>query len=168
MQTENNLTTDINTTSINAPSLACIRRIDAQIKFKRTNPDAKLPTKNNDSDTGFDVYSVESKVIPARGSAVVDVGLDFADITPGFWVRVEGRSGLGFKHGIAPHPGIIDSGYRGNAGIKLYNLTDNDYEIQKGDRIAQFVVYRNYTVNVSEGEVVESDRGANGFGSSGK
>jgi len=141
---------------------------NVKLKFKRTNPDAKLPTKNNSNDTGFDVYCVEDKVIPARGSAVVDVGLEFADITPGFWVRVEGRSGLGFKHGIMPHPGIIDEGYRGNAGIKLYNLTDTDYNVTKGERIAQFVVYRNYTTIVEEGETVESERGASGFGSSGK
>ena len=69
---------------------------------------------------------------------------------------------------LANSVGIIDSGYRSNAGIKLYNLTDQDYEIKAGDRIAQFVVYRNYDVIVEEGEIQESDRGANGFGSSGR
>ena len=141
---------------------------NVELRFKRTTENAKLPTKNNASDTGYDVSAVENKVIPARGSAVVDVGLNFAYITPGFWVKVEGRSGLGFKHGISPHAGIIDSGYRSNAGIKLYNNTDTDYVIQSGDRIAQFVVYKNYNVSVGEGEVEESDRGACGFGSSGK
>jgi len=138
------------------------------LKFKRNSVDAKLPTKNNVSDTGFDVYCVEDKTIPGRGSAVVDVGLDFAYITPGYWVKVEGRSGMGFKHGISPHPGIIDSGYRSNAGIKLYNNTDVAYEVKKGDRIAQFVVYKNYDVSIEEGDPEESDRGENGFGSSGK
>jgi dUTP pyrophosphatase len=141
---------------------------EVTLKFKKTNANAKLPTKNNESDTGFEVYCVEDKIIPARGSDVVDVGLEFAYITPGYWVKVEGRSGLGFKHGISPHPGIIDSGYRSNAGIKLYNLTDKDYEIKKGDRIAQFVVYKNYSVIVEEGDIEQSDRGANGFGSSGR
>lgn len=141
---------------------------EVTLKFKKTNPNAKLPTKNNESDTGFDVYCVENKHIPPRGSAVVDVGLEFAYITPGFWVKVEGRSGLGFKYGVSPHPGIIDSGYRGNAGIKLYNNTDSPYEVIAGDRIAQFVVYKNYDVSVEEGDTVESDRGASGFGSSGK
>lgn len=141
---------------------------EVTLKFKKTNPNAKLPTKNNESDTGFDVYCVEDKVIYGRSSAVVDVGLEFAYITPGYWVKVEGRSGLGFKHGISPHPGIIDSGYRGNAGIKLYNNTDTMYEVKAGDRIAQFVVYKNYSVTVEEGDTVESDRGASGFGSSGK
>jgi deoxyuridine 5'-triphosphate nucleotidohydrolase len=138
------------------------------VRFKKTHNDAKIPTKNNSSDTGFDVYSVENTVIPARGSNVVEVGLDFAYITPGFWVRVEGRSGLGFRHSIAPHCGIIDNEYRGNAGIKLYNFSDKDYLVQAGDRIAQFVIYKNYDVVMEEGEVTASDRGAKGFGSSGK
>jgi dUTP pyrophosphatase len=145
-----------------------IRGIDAVLKFTKTHPDAKLPTKNHSDDTGFDVYSVESKLIPARGNAVVDVGLEFADITPGFWVKVEGRSGLGFKHGITPHAGIIDCGYRGNAGILLRNFSDVDYQVNAGDRIAQFVVYRNYEVSVLEGDATETSRGDKGFGSSGQ
>jgi len=146
-----------------------VRRIDAKLKFKRVHPDAKLPTKNHPDDTGFDVYSVESKVIPAGGSVVVDVGLEFADITPGYWVKVEGRSGLGFKHGITPHAGIIDCGYRGNAGILLRNFSNVDYQVNAGDRIAQFVVYVNYSVDISEADAVTStDRGVKGFGSSGQ
>ena len=140
---------------------------DVILRFKRVHQNAKLPTKNNASDTGYDVSAVENKVIPARSSAVVDIGLDFAYITPDYWVKVEGRSGLGFKHGISPHPGIIDNGYRGNAGIKLYNNTDTDYIIQDGDRIAQFVVYKNYNVSIEEGEVETTIRGDKGFGSSG-
>ena len=139
-----------------------------RLKFEKTHVDAVLPTKNHDNDTGMDVTCVEDFVIPARGSAVVGVGLKFAFIEPGYWVKVEGRSGLGFKHGIMPHPGIIDEGYRGDAGVKLYNMTDNDYEGKAGDRIAQFVVYANYPVEVTEGSVEESARGEKGFGSSGK
>lgn len=141
--------------------------IHARIKFKRVHPDAKLPTKNNASDTGYDVSAVETKWIAARGSNVIDVGLNFAYITPGFWVKVEGRSGLGFKHGISPHPGIIDQEYRGPAGIKLYNNTDEDYCVRAGDRIAQFVIYKNYNVLIEEGEIEDTIRGDKGFGSSG-
>ena len=139
-----------------------------KLKFEKTHVDAVLPEKNHSNDTGMDVTSVESVTIPARGSAVVGVGLKFAYIEPGFWIKVEGRSGLGFKHGIMPHSGIIDEGYRGDAGIKLYNLTDVDYNVKAGERIAQFVIYANYPVEVSEGDVVDSDRGEKGFGSSGK
>jgi len=139
-----------------------------QVKFKKTNDNAVIPSKNHDDDTGLDVTSIVDIVIPARGSAVVDVGLKFAFIDHGFWVKVEGRSGLGFKYGIIPHPGIIDQGYRGDAGIKLYNFTDEDYEVRAGERIAQFVVYKNYNVEVSEGTIIQSKRGERGFGSSGK
>ena len=138
------------------------------LKFEKTHKDAILPVKNHDNDTGMDVTSIEDITIPARGSAVVGVGLKFAYIEPGFWIKVEGRSGLGFKHGIMPHSGIIDEGYRGDAGVKLYNLTDVDYTVKAGERVAQFVVYANYPVEVSEGDVVDSDRGEKGFGSSGK
>jgi deoxyuridine 5'-triphosphate nucleotidohydrolase len=138
------------------------------LKFEKTHELAKLPTKNHESDTGYDVYSIEDKVVPARSSAVVGVGLKFADIPEGYWVKVESRSGLGFKHGITAHPGIIDNGYRGDAGIKLYNLTDVDYQIKAGDRIAQFVVYMNIGMQVEWGTVQESARGEKGFGSSGK
>lgn len=139
-----------------------------KLVFEQTHPDAKLPVKNHNNDTGYDVFCVEDKLIPARGSAVVDVGLKFANIPHGFWVKVEGRSGLGFKHGIIPHPGIIDNGYRGNAGIKLYNQTDADYNVKAGDRIAQFVLYPLILADVEFGEVQETSRGEKGFGSSGK
>jgi dUTP pyrophosphatase len=139
-----------------------------KLVFEQTHPDAKLPVKNHNNDTGFDVFCVEDKLIPARSSAIVDVGLKFANIPHGFWVKVEGRSGLGFKHGVIPHPGIIDNGYRGNAGIKLYNQTDIDYNVKAGDRIAQFVLYPLVPCDIEFGEVEETSRGEKGFGSSGK
>lgn len=138
------------------------------LKFEQTHPDAKLPSKNHESDTGYDVYSVESKIVPARGSTVVDVGLKFAYIPEGYWIKVESRSGLGFKHGISAHPGVIDSGYRGDAGIKLYNNTDIDYEVKAGDRVAQLAIYFNIHMPVEWGKVEVTDRGSKGFGSSGK
>jgi len=140
------------------------------LEFIKTHEDAVLPTKNHVNDTGYDVYSTESVCIPAHGSNIVPVGLQFAYIPEGYWVRVESRSGLGFKHGIMAHPGIIDNGYRGDAGIKLYNLTENDYTVSRGDRIAQFVLYpliSNMAVGFTD-VATESDRGDKGFGSSGK
>ncbi len=139
-----------------------------KLQFEKTHEDAVIPGKNHVEDTGMDVTCIEDFTIPARGSAIVGVGLKFAYIEPGYWVGISGRSGLGFKFGVHPHPGVIDEGYRGDAGIKLYNFTDKDYEGKKGDRIAQFVVYANIPVEVSEGNVIESDRGEKGFGSSGK
>lgn len=138
------------------------------LKFEKVHDNAKLPTKNHENDTGYDLYSIEDKVIPARQSAVVDVGLKFAFIPEGYWIKVESRSGLGFKHGIMAHPGIIDNGYRGSAGVKLYNLTDSDYTIKQGDRIAQLAIYFNISMNVEWGKIEETTRGEKGFGSSGR
>ena len=139
-----------------------------KLVFVKKHENAKLPTKNNQSDTGFDVYGIEDVTVPARGSAVIPTGIDVGYITPGYWFKVEGRSGLGFKSGLMPHGGIIDNGYRGNTGIKIYNLTDTDYHFKAGDKIAQIVVHINFEIQVEWGEKVESDRGEKGFGSSGR
>jgi len=144
-----------------------------RVKFKKTHSDARLPAVNNTEagvgDSGYDLTAVEDVTIPAKGSAVVSVGLTLAYIKPGWWFRIEPRSGLGFKHSIQPHLGVIDNGYRGDLGVKLYNFGDKDYEVRAADRIAQFVVYP-LIQPVCEwaDEVEETDRGASGFGSSGK
>jgi len=144
--------------------------MNESILFIKTHESAILPGKNNENDSGYDVYCIEDKVIPAKGSNIVNVGLKFAYIPEKFWIKVESRSGLGFKHSILAHPGIIDNGYRGDAGIKLYNLSDIDYNIKKGDRIAQFVLYPLISgVSVAfTDKTTESSRGDKGFGSSGK
>jgi len=143
------------------------------IKFLKTHTDAVLPKKNNpDSftgDSGYDMSAVVDTVIPARGSAVVPVGLTLADLAPGYWVRIESRSGLAFKHNITSFNGIIDNSYRGDLGVKLFNNSDKDYTVTKGDRVAQLVVYPLVSLEADWSDsVTETSRGANGFGSSGK
>ena len=142
-----------------------------KIKFKKTHNDAKLPSVNNEAcltgDSGYDLFSVEDTTIPARGSAVVPVGLTLADITKGYWFRIEPRSGLGFKHSLQPHLGVIDNQYRGDLGVKLYNFSDNDAVIEKGKGCAQLVVYKLQQPIVEwADEVSDTNRGADGFGSS--
>ena len=91
-----------------------------------------------------------------------------AYIEKGFWFRIEPRSGLGFKHNLQPHLGVIDNGYRGDLGVKLYNFSSTSYTVNKGDRIAQFVVYPLIHPQCEwADDVVESDHGDKGFGSSG-
>jgi dUTP pyrophosphatase len=142
------------------------------IKFKSTHPDAILPVANNKDkatgDSGYDLVAVEDVKIPAGGSSIAEVGLTLADISPGYWIRIEPRSGLGFKHNIQPHLGVIDNGYRGDLGVKLYNFSKNDhYIVKKGDKIAQLVMYELLQPNCEwTAEITETSRGDRGFGSS--
>lgn len=144
-----------------------------KVKFLKTHPDAVLPVVNNNEpytgDSGYDLTSVETTIVPGRSSVIVQVGLTLADLTPGYWMRIEPRSGLGFKHHLQPHLGVIDNGYRGDLGVKLYNFSDIDYNINKGDRIAQLVVYRlvQSTLEWTD-SVTDTSRGSDGFGSSDK
>ena len=142
-----------------------------ELKFIKTHDDAVLPAVNNNEqgtgDSGYDLTAVKTVEIPAKGSAVVPVGLKLGYVTPGFWFRIEPRSGLGFKSSIQPHLGVIDNGYRGDMGVKLYNFSDKSFTANKGDRIAQLVVYELLQPSVSwTDEAGESSRGEKGFGSS--
>ena len=146
--------------------------LNPSVKFVKTHDDAQLPKANNSDigtgDSGYDLTAVENVLIPSNGSAVVPVGLTLAYIEKGFWFRIEPRSGLGFKHNLQPHLGVIDNGYRGDLGVKLYNFSSTPYTVNKGDRIAQFVVYPLIHPQCEwADDVVESDRGDKGFGSSG-
>ena len=139
---------------------------ELEMKFVKTHPDAKLPERAHDSDSGYDVYSVEQTIVPGNGSVVVPVGLTLGYLTPGWWFRVEPRSGLGFKHNLQPHLGIIDNGYRGDLGVKLYNFSNVNITLNKGTKIAQLVLYPHVTAKVDFiDKAVEADRGDAGFGS---
>lgn len=142
-----------------------------QVKFKKIHPDAILPSRSHTDqmtgDSGFDIYAVENQYIAPGSSAIINTGIQVAHITEGYWFRIQGRSGLGFKFSIQPHFGIIDNGYRGNLGVKLYNLSNQGYIIKSGDKIAQFVVYKLHDVTVSWAqEKTQTSRGQKGFGSS--
>ena len=137
-----------------------------KMEFVKTHDDAVLPHRAHASDSGYDLTSVEEVIVPGRGSVVVPVGITLGYLEPGWWFRVEPRSGLGFKHNLQPHLGIIDNGYRGDLGVKLYNFSDTNVTLNKGTKVAQLVLYPHITANVSWAEeVTEADRGDAGFGS---
>lgn len=140
-----------------------------KIGFKKTHPDAKLPFRDKTGNTGFDLFSVEDVIIPAKGDAIVPTGVQVAQIPMGVWYMILPRSGMGFKHGIQPHLGVIDNNYRGDLGVKLYNFSNTDYAVSKGDRIAQIGYFPLLILQPFWTEEVEdTDRGATGFGNSGK
>ena len=140
------------------------------LKFKRIHPDAVLPAYAHPSDAGMDIRSVADMTVPARGRALVPTGLVVL-LPPLYEAQVRPRSGLALKHGITVlnTPGTIDSGYRGEIGVILFNSSDVDFQIKKGDRVAQVVIAPVPQPVIEEAqEIDETDRGAGGFGSTGK
>lgn len=129
---------------------------------------AKMPTRAHEWDAGMDLYSTEGKLVPAMGSAIFDTGVHM-EIPKGFVGFIKSKSGLNVKHGLTCE-GVIDSGYTGSIVVKLYNDSDWDYLVEAGDKIAQIVLL---PVWVPEGMILvhrleESERGDNGFGSTGR
>lgn len=139
------------------------------LDVKRIHPDAILPAYAHPSDAGMDVSSVEELVVPAGGRALLHTGLVIG-LPDGYEAQIRPRSGLALKHGVTVlnTPGTIDAGYRGEVGVILANFGADDFTVKKGDRIAQLVVAPVTQAQVCEvREVDATDRGADGFGSTG-
>ncbi|MBM3727196.1 MAG: dUTP diphosphatase [Acidobacteria bacterium] len=142
-----------------------------QIKIRRLHPNAALPQYAHGpaEDAGMDLCAVESVLLNPGVAALVPTGLAI-EVPPGYEAQLRPRSGLAFKHAITlPNaPATIDPGYRGEVKVILLNLGHQAYHVQAGDRIAQMVIARYEAVEWLEGELGGSDRGAGGFGSSGR
>lgn len=140
------------------------------VRFRKVHPDAALPSYAHPSDAGMDVRSVEDLTIAPGRRALVHTGLVML-LPPMYEAQVRPRSGLALKSGITVlnTPGTIDSGYRGEVGVILVNLGDTDFQVKKGDKVAQIVIAPVVQAQVVEtSEVDETDRGAGGFGSTGR
>ncbi|OAL36742.1 deoxyuridine 5'-triphosphate nucleotidohydrolase [Fonsecaea nubica] len=135
--------------------------------IKKLSADASTPTRGSAFAAGYDLYASKPTTIPARGKALVSTDLSIA--TPeGTYGRVAPRSGLAAKHFIDTGAGVIDADYRGEVKVLLFNHGEVDFQVSKGDRIAQLVLERIYTPEVVEVDnLEESVRGAGGFGSTG-
>ena len=121
-------------------------------------------------DAGADLRSRIDVVVPANGRFLVPTGVSIA-LPAGFVGLVHPRSGLAHKHGITVlnTPGTVDSGYRGEISVNLYNTSDVDFEIARGDRIAQLVIQKYEEANFVKVErLPDSERGQAGHGSTGK
>ncbi|KAK9896876.1 dUTP diphosphatase [Cystobasidium minutum MCA 4210] len=135
---------------------------------QRTKEHAKLPTRGSSHAAGYDLYAAEEKTVPARGKALISTGLIIA-VPEGTYGRVAPRSGLASKFMIDTGAGVIDEDYRGEVFVLLFNHAETDYQVSVGDRVAQLVLERIATPEVTEVEsMAETVRGAGGFGSSGK
>lgn len=128
-------------------------------------------TKKNEFDAGLDVCSIETNRIAPWSRTTIHTGLH-VEIPEGFVGLLWSRSGLSAKHGIEVGAGCIDSTYRGEVRVVLYNLSDMPYTVRKGDKIAQLLtmpaMMAKYHQVQDLGELEDTDRGSGGFGSTGR
>lgn len=127
----------------------------------------ELPKYQTEGSAGMDVASNEDYILKAGKRSLISTGL-FFEVLPGYEIQVRPRSGLAFKNGITVlnSPGTIDSDYRGELGVILYNTSEVDFEIKKGDRVAQLVIAPVRQISLIEVEELSpTGRGEAGFGS---
>lgn len=139
------------------------------IYFKTISPTAHVPTKAHEDDAGFDMYASESVLLRAHEFAAVPTGICI-QLPPGTEAQVRPRSGLAMKNGVTVlnSPGTVDAGYRGELRVILINHSSVDFQITPGMRIAQMIIAPVYPARFLESDELDSsDRGSNGFGSSG-
>ena len=140
---------------------------------KRMRPGAALPQRATSGSAGYDLRAcLEEEVTILPGQTVtIPTGLAIDLGSPDRAAFIFARSGLGIKHGVVPGNcvGVIDSDYRGEILVGLHNHSDTPYTIAPGDRIAQMILLPVLTPAVEEVDALEdSDRGAGGFGSTGR
>jgi dUTP pyrophosphatase len=140
--------------------------------FKVLHSDAVLPKYNYDSDSGFDLHSVDEIEIPAFGRALVPTGLSF-DIQDGYEIQVRTKSGLAINQGlmVLNSPGTVDNGYTGEVKAIIFNTNPTSVTIPKGMKVGQAVlcpVVNGGWVDLQPtNKINEKERGSNGFGSTG-
>lgn len=129
---------------------------------------AYMPVRAHETDAGLDLRTPEDVAIRPGRSAVIDTGVHI-QIPDGYYGKLESKSGLNVKHGVVSKGGVIDSGYTGSIKAKIYNDGSEPYTFHAGDKIVQLLI-----IPCMVPELVEvtgfpdTDRGANGFGSSGR
>lgn len=145
------------------------QKMSHSLKIQLRSENATVPTKGSATAAGYDIYSSEDCIIKAEDQALVSTDISFT-VPVGTYGRIAPRSGLAVKHGIQTGAGVVDRDYTGEVKIVLFNHSKKDFEIKKGDRIAQLILEK----IVDDAEIVvvesleESERGAGGFGSTGK
>ena len=146
-----------------------------KIKIKKLNENAKIPTRGSDYAAGYDLYAeipAETKVVGVHPGETVKFRTGIAVAIPeGFFGAIYARSGLSTKKGLRPVNcvGVVDSDYRGEIIVSLHNDSSKVWSIENHDRIAQLVIQEFQPVEFEEvDELDTTDRGKDGFGSTGK
>ena len=137
---------------------------DMKIKL---DPGAYMPEKAHATDAGYDLRAPQDCIVDAHGCATIDTGvhIELPSGTVGF---LKSKSGLNVNHGITSE-GVIDEGYTGSIRVKLYNRSPIRYYFEKGDKISQLVILPYLSPDLELVDELEAtERGNNGFGSTGK
>ena len=133
----------------------------------KLDPGAYMPERAHEADAGYDIRTPERKVIHPGGSIVVETGVH-VQIPKGFAGFLKSKSGLNVLNDLTG-TGLIDSGYTGSITVKLYNHGVQPHVFQAGDKIIQIVFLPIYTPELElVDELEDTERGASGFGSTGK
>jgi len=139
-----------------------------QINVKKFSENAIIPTQGTNFAAGYDLYAAEDALVVCGSRKLIKTNISM-EITPGYYGRIAPRSGLAYKSGIDVLAGVIDSDYRGDIGVILYNTDKNiDFTVKKGDRIAQIIFEACYTATLNNVDNLDNTlRQAGGFGSTG-
>ena len=127
---------------------------------------AYKPERAHNDDAGLDIKAPFDVAIAAHGDVTINTGVH-VELPQGTAGILVSKSGLNVRNGIIS-TGLIDCGYSGQITVKLYNLTDKPYVFRSGDKITQLVIVPILTPTIEYGEVEGGERGANGFGSTGR
>lgn len=129
---------------------------------------AYMPLRAHSTDAGLDLRTPIDVTVPKGGSVCIDTGVHI-ELPKGYYGKLESKSGLNVKHGVVSLGGTIDEPYRGSIVAKLYNLGDEDYTFNAGDKVVQLVITSYIAPDLQiVDSLEETDRGANGMGSSGR
>ena len=141
---------------------------EGSLQVKLLSDNGRLPYKTNRFDAGFDLYASEDIQIDSNSRELISTDIAVA-IPNGYVGLIWPRSGLAVKKGIDVFAGVIDSGYRGEIKVCLYNSDRTTVEVMEGDRIAQLLIQKvgNFFIREVQ-ELDDTDRGSGGFGSSGR
>ena len=141
------------------------------IKFKKLNDLAKVPTSGSKDSAGYDLYAATDYdiQIPPHSTVMIGTGIAF-EIPIGYFGAIYARSGIASKRGLRPANcvGVVDADYRNEVLVALHNDAPTTRTVQAGERIAQLVIQKHEVVNfIPVDNLTDTERGGGGFGSTG-
>jgi dUTP pyrophosphatase len=138
------------------------------LRYKKLAKDARIDIPVFKGDAGYDIHSIEDKIIKAKSSEIVRTGIAI-EVEEDYWCELRTRSGMGIKNCLQVHMGTIDSGYREEITVKIYNHGTQDHQIKKGDKIVQLVIHPRIVIPLKEEQQLRpAERGLKGLGSTGR